>query len=280
MWTVQPDAAATVIAPSCGGRTLLARAPGSVELLDCEPVSADAEWASGGLTQSPPGISPIAYIDTSGKASAEPPPESRAPHVTYTLTFVSDYLRGGVSRTDGKPALQGAIDVRTHDRWSFGARASNIAKHGNLEIALYGSKTIALGDTDLTLGVTASTFPRDPSGNFVLVQASAARAIGPIDATASIIYAPPQSHLDGEDNLYGTLRARTPIGTILGAPITLTGSIGRMHGHFADAHSRSDWSLGFVARVHGVDVGLTYVDNDLGSARGDPTAVLSLTHSF
>src|SRR5213079_349633 len=149
-----------------------------------------------------------------------------------------------------------------------------------LEIALYGTKTITLGDADLTFGVTANTYPRDPSGGYILLQTSIARAIGPIDATASIIYAPPQSHLDGEDNIYAVLRARTPIGTVLGAPVTLTGSIGRMRGRFADAHSRSDWSLGLVGRVSGVDIGLTYADNDLGGPRGHSTTVFSITRSF
>lgn len=220
-------------------------------------------------------------ISDRSEAGEKPPAQhTDALHITYTLTLLSDYLRGGVSRTDGKPALQGAIDLRTPDRWSFGARSSNIAKHGNLEIALYGTKTIALGQTDLTVGVTANTYPRDPSGDYLIVQTSVARSIGPFDATASIIYAPAQGHLNDEDNFYAVLRARTPIGTVLDAPVTLTGSIGRMRGHFADAHSRSDWSLGLVARVHGIDFGLTYADNDLGDSRGDPTTVFSITRSF
>jgi uncharacterized protein (TIGR02001 family) len=227
---------------------------------------------------------PLRLISTADAPTEKLPHAPASQHdpvrVTYTLTLASDYLRGGVSRTDGKPVLQGAIDFRTHDRWSIGARSSNIAKHGNLEIALYGTKTIALGETDLTMGVTANTYPRDPSGDYLLVQTSVARSMGPIDATASIIYAPPQSHLDGEDNVYAVLRARMPIGTVLDAPVTLTGSIGRMRGRFADAHSRSDWSLGLVAHVRGFDFGLTYADNDLGDSRGNPTTVFLITRSF
>jgi uncharacterized protein (TIGR02001 family) len=246
-----------------------------VDVFDC------AERDLADANEDPPLSHLIATADdVDQKAPLPPTPHADPLHVTYTITLASDYLRGGVSRTDGKPVLQGGIDFRTHDRWSFGARGSNIAKHGNLEIALYGTKTIALGDADLTLGVTANTYPRDPSGDYILLQTSVAHAIGPIDATASIIYAPPQSHLDGEDNIYAVLRARTPIGTVLGAPVTLTGSIGRMRGHFADAHSRSDWSLGLVGRVHGIDIGLTYADNDLGGPRGHSTTVFSITRSF
>ena len=211
---------------------------------------------------------------------APPAPNVDPVHITYTLALLSDYRRGGVTRTDGKPALVGTIDLRTRGGWSFGARSANIAKHGNLELALYGTKTISFGETQLSIGVTANTYPRDPSGDYLLVQTSASRAIGPVDLTGSVIYAPTQEHLDNEDNFYAVLRARTPVGAVLGMPVTLNGSIGRMRGHLADAHSRSDWSLGLVARAHGIDFGLTYVDSDLGTSRGDPAAVFSITRSF
>jgi uncharacterized protein (TIGR02001 family) len=275
MWTALSNGDAMAIAPDGAPRGVRLCEAAYVDVFDC----AERELA---VANDYP---PLLHLITTADALDEKAPPADAPHadplrVTYTLTLASDYLRGGVSRTDGKPALQGGIDLRTRDRWSFGVRGSNIAKHGNLEIALYGTKTIELGDTDLTIGVTANTYPRDPSGDYLLVQTSVSRVIGPIDATASIIYAPPQSHLDGEDNLYAVLRARTPIGTVLGAPVTLTGSIGRMRGHFADAHSRSDWSLGLVGRVHGIDIGLTCADNDLGGSRGNSTTVFSITRSF
>jgi uncharacterized protein (TIGR02001 family) len=275
MWAAlsNGDAMAVDIAPR---RTALCDAA-YVDVFDC----AERDLADARDMLPVPASAHLPAVDDLGaKAPPASAPNISPLRITYTLTLASDYLRGGVSRTDGKPALQGIIDFRTHDRWSFGARGSNIAKHGNLEIALYGTKTIELGNTDLTFGVTANTYPRDPHGDYLLLQTSASRAIGPFDVTASIIYAPTQDHLDGEDNFYAVVRARTPIGTLLGAPVTLNGSIGRMRGHFADAHSRSDWSLGLVGRVAGVDIGLTYADNDLGDSRGHPRAVFSITHSF
>jgi hypothetical protein len=166
------------------------------------------------------------------------------------------------------------------ERWNFGVRGSSIAEHGNVELILYGAKTIEVGDTDLSFGVSTLAFPRAPHSDYAFVQASASRAVGPIDATLAVNYAPPQGNLDHEDNLYVVARARTPIGEVLGVPVTLGASLGRMRGRFANARSRSDWSLSLTGHVHGVDVGVSYIDNDLGDRRGAPTAVFSLTHSF
>jgi uncharacterized protein (TIGR02001 family) len=225
-------------------------------------------------------ITPIVAVANNAPDKPAAPSHEDATRITYTVTLLSDYMRAGTSRTDGKPALQGAIDARMPDGWNFGARGSNVAKHGNAEVAFYGSKNLELGDASLTLGATIVTYPHDPNGNFVLLQTSVTRAIGPIDATASILYAPPQANLDDEDNFYAVVRARTPVGSVLGVPVTLGASIGRMRGHFADAHSRSDWSVGFTGHFEAFDVGITYVDNDLGDSRGDPTTVFSITRSF
>ena len=277
MWTGLPNGAACAIAPAEVRRDQLLREAAYIEVFDC--AERDLAASSDGLA--PAQTQPLAAIGVDIPEKPAPAREREdATRIGYTITLLSDYRRGGTSRTDGKPALQGGVDVRLPGRWNFGARGSNVARHGNVEIALYGAKSIEVGETDLSIGATAITFPRDPSGNWVFVQTSVSRPIGPIDATVSILYAPKQANLDDEDNFYAVARARTPIGTLLGAPVTLNGSIGRMRGHFADAHSRSDWSLGLVARFDAVDIGITYVDNDLGDSRGHPSAVFSITRSF
>jgi len=247
----------------------------------CDAVFVDIfDCAERNLADNGDWLMPIAAAAHEIVEKPAPTPHGDATRVTYTITLLSDYMRAGTSRTDGKPALQGGVDVRMRDGWNFGARGSNIAKHGNVEISLYGSKSFEFGDASLNLGATLITFPRDPKGNFVLLQTSISRAIGPIDATASILFAPQQASLDDESNFYAVVRARTPIGTVLGAPVTLGASIGRMRGHFADARSRSDWSVGLTGRFEEFDIGITYADNDLGDSRGDPTAVFSITRSF
>ncbi len=272
MWTALSDGDALAITPNELRRGARPCDVAFLDVFDCaeRDLADNGDW-----------LLPIADVANAAveKPSYEPPPANAA-RVTYTITLLSDYMRAGTSRTDGKPALQGGVDVRMRDGWNLGARGSNVAKHGNVEFAFYGSKSFALGDADLSLGATLITYPRDPNGNFVLLQSSVSRAIGPIDATASILYAPPQANLDDEDNVYAVVRARTPVGTLLGAPVTLSASVGRMRGHFADARSRSDWSLGLTGDFEAFDIAITYIDNDLGDRRGDPTTVFSITRSF
>lgn len=272
MWTALSDGDALAITPNELRRGVRPCDVAFVDVFDC---------AERDLADNRDLYTPIAArADDAPEKPAPAPSREDATRVAYTVTFLSDYMRAGTSRTDGKPALQGGVDVHMQDGWNFGARGSNIAKHGNVEISFYGSKSFELGDANLNLGATLITFPRDPDGNFVLLQTSVSRAIGPIDATASILYAPQQASLDDESNFYAVVRARTPIGTVLGVPVTLGASIGRMRGHFADARSRSDWSVGLTGRFETFDIGVTYVDNDLGDSRGDPTAVFSITRSF
>ena len=275
MWAALPNGTATAIAPDGVRRDARLCESAYIDVFDCSErdLAASDDW-----------LTPQPIVAAANDSIAKPDPV--APHpddairIAYTLSLLSDYRRGGTSRTDGKPALQGGIDVRLPGRWNFGARGSTIASHSNLEVALYGAKTFSLGETDLTFGATAITYPRDPGTEYGLVQASASRPIGPVDATVSVIYWPKQAHLDDEDALYMVARARTPIGTLLGVPITLGASIGRMRGHFADARSRSDWSISLTRRFDTVDIGMTYVDNDLGDSRGHPAAVFSITRSF
>ena len=277
MWTGLPNGAATAAAPDGARRDRLLCEAAYVDVFDC----AERDLAASGDWLAAQEIQPLA---ATGVEAPEKPPAAptheEARRITYTIALLSDYRRGGVSRTDGEPALQAGVDVRLPQQWNFGARGSNVAKHGNLEIALYGARSVEIGGADLSIGATAITYPHDPSGNYIFIQTSASRALGPFDATISMIYAPKQANLDGEDNFYAVVRARTPIGTVLGAPVTLNGSLGRMRGHFADARSRSDWSLGLVGRLDAFDIGITYVDSDLGGRRGRPATVFSITRSF
>jgi len=275
MWAALPNGTATAIAPDGVRHDARLCESAYIDVFDCSErdMAASGDWLT---------LQPIVAAANDAIAKPDPvaPHPDDATRITYTLSLLSDYRRGGTSRTDGKPALQGSVDVRFPGRWNFGARGSNIASHNNIEVALYGAKTFDVGGTDLTFGATAITYPRDPGADYGLVQVSASRPIGPIDATVSVIFWPKQAHLDDEDALYMVARARTPIGTLLDVPITLGASIGRMRGHFADARSRSDWSVSLTGRFDTVDIGITYVDNDLGDSRGRPAAVFSITRSF
>ena len=106
------------------------------------------------------------------------------------------------------------------------------------------------------------------------------RPVGPVDLTLAVNYAWPQANIDNEDNYSVRLRARTPIGRLAGVPITLNASAGHAEGTLTIEHVKNDWSLGAVAAVGDVDIGLTYVDTDLEDRRGRPGVILSIAYSF
>jgi uncharacterized protein (TIGR02001 family) len=213
--------------------------------------------------------------------TAKPSAEERAIDVSFDLAVVSDYRRAGVSRSDGNPAIQGAVDLEFGDGWSAGVSSSvTDSKHANFEIAFYGAKEITFGDTDLTIGAVAIVDVDRQRLDFGIAQASIAHPIGPFDVTLAVNYAWEQSHLDDQDNLYVVARGKSRIGRAFGAPLTLGVSAGRMEGRMAMADVRLDWSVSLTADIDGTDIALSYIDNDLDGARGDAGFVISIARTF
>lgn len=218
------------------------------------------------------------------KQAGEPKPRPLA-HVetSFELALVSDYRRGGVTRSNGAPALQGRLDIRSDSGWSAGVFASSIdsRRGSNLEVALFGARRFEFGRTELSLGASAAFYFGGDAEPVGLVQASVSHPLGPIDATLAVNYAPPQESLDGEHGLAVNLRTRTPLGRVFGAPLTAAVNVGRSEGEFAmGADVKLDWSLGVSTEVAGVEFGLAYVDNDLDDERGEGGLVFSIAHRF
>ena len=68
---------------------------------------------------------------------------SQGIHYSLDVAVVSDYRRGGVSRSGHDPAFQISGDVETSSGWSAGVFASTIAerKGAHAEVELYGART-------------------------------------------------------------------------------------------------------------------------------------------
>jgi uncharacterized protein (TIGR02001 family) len=211
---------------------------------------------------------------------AQPPPHVR---ITAELTIVSDYRRNGVTQSDNNPALQGRIEVRHDSGFSAGAFATSM--HGrrgsNAQVSLFGSRRFEFGETDVNLGGAAIIFIGGEADPFGVAQASVVHPIGPVDATLSVGYAPPQDAIDNEDGLNINLRVRTPLGRLNGVALTGGASVGHSEGEFAmGAETKLDWSAGVTAEIEGTEFGLAYVDNDLDNHRGEAGIVFSITRRF
>jgi uncharacterized protein (TIGR02001 family) len=204
-------------------------------------------------------------------------------HASAELSIVSDYRRGGATQSDGDPALQGRIDLRHDSGWSAGAFATSMhARHGsNAQVTLFGSRRFEFGETDVNLGATGIFFFGGDADPFAIAQASVSHPVGPVDATLSVNYAPPQHAIHDEHGLSVGLRARTPLGRLNGVPLTGAASVGWSEGEFAmGAETKLDWSAGVTAEIEGTEFGLAYVDNDLDDHRGDAGLVFSITRRF
>jgi len=210
-----------------------------------------------------------------------PPHAGDSIDVELDLALLSDYRRAGVSRSGENPVAQAALDVDFPHGWSVGAFVSTTdSKHSNVEVAFYGSKTWEVGDTEFHVGATAIMDVDENAYDFGIAQASVVHPIGPIDVTFAVNYAWEQAHLDDEDNLYFTLRGKSRIGRLFGAPLTIGASVGRMQGHMTDNEARVDWSASATFDIAGTDLGFSYIDNDLDDRRGDPALVVSIAHTF
>lgn len=214
-------------------------------------------------------------------ASADAPADSGYT-ISSTIGLVSDYRRGGLSRSGEEPALQGGVNLDAPSGWSAGMWASNIEerKGAKVEVELYAAKSFDVGETEVTVTATAIVFPGGDGADLAFAGASAARAVGPLDLTLSVKYAWEQRGLNDEDNLNYQLKARTPFGEVGGVPITLNASIGHTDGRQAIEGTKTDWSFGAVAGFDHVDVGVLYTDTDLEDERGNPAVVISFVHNF
>jgi uncharacterized protein (TIGR02001 family) len=204
-------------------------------------------------------------------------------HVSGELALVSDYRRNGVTQSNGDPAIQGRFDIGHESGWSIGAFATSMQgrKGSNAQLVLFGVQRFEFGETDVSLGASAVFFFGGDADPFAVAQANISHPVGPIDATLSVSYAPPQQALNDEYGLNINLRARTPLGSINDAPLTAAASIGWSENEFAmGSGEKLDWSVGLTTEIAGTEFGLAYVDNDLDDDRGDAGLVFSIAYRF
>lgn len=184
--------------------------------------------------------------------------------------LLSDYRFRGISRSEGDPAIQGALTVQTDSGLYVGARGTSLkgigdvtaGDFGDVELDLYAGYGVNLGlGTSIDAGLLYYYFP-DGEGktDYFEPYASVSHTLGPVQATAGAKYAWDQPAIGGEDLLY--LFTEVEAGIPL-TPVTLTAGAGRQSaGAFGDYWN---WSLGARAAFGPIEAGLRYVDTDLPS---------------
>ncbi|KKC26584.1 TorF family putative porin [Sphingomonas sp. SRS2] len=213
-------------------------------------------------------------------AAAHAEGETAAVEVSYNVALVSDYRFRGLSLTNRDPAVQGGIDAAFGSGFFVGTWASNIADYGgsNLEVDLYGGYGGSIGGFDYTASVLGYLYPGGDSVNYVELQSTVARTIGPVTTTLTLAYTPDQWNTT-RDNFYAGIGADV---AIIGTPLTASLALGRENGGYDE---KWDWSAGLSYKFDVLEISASYVDSNYKGAleaghNGGAGAIVSVKAAF
>ena len=189
--------------------------------------------------------------------------DEAAPPSDFTITgsaaIVSQYRFRGLSRSDNKPAVQGAITV-SHasgfyvSTWGSSASAGNgPIDIGGTEIDVYGGYTHTFSGLGLTtdMGVYGYLYPGATAGNYYEVYGSLAQSYGPVTAKVGVNFAPAQKVFNvnfttasrSNAYVYGELGTSIP-----GTPLSLHSHLGHTGGGFDYGKPYLDYNVGVTAK--------------------------------
>ncbi|MDR7101835.1 TorF family putative porin [Croceicoccus sp. BE223] len=207
--------------------------------------------------------------------------------VSANVALTTDYRFRGVSLSGGDPAIQGGVDVAHSSGFYVGTWASSLEEdlgYGSMELDVYGGWTGALTETiSADVGVLYYAYPNDSGCNcdYWEPYASLTGAVGPAEVTVGVAYAPDQSSLGDQDNLY----IYSDLGfSIPETPVSFSAHLGYTDGYltFTDDGKAFDWSVGASVGFKGLELGVAYVGVEGPSIDGltDDAIVGTLSASF
>jgi uncharacterized protein (TIGR02001 family) len=224
--------------------------------------------------------SAIAQSKTDVEAGAVQPEAEAEFDLSANIGIVSDYRFRGISLSDRDPALQGGLDLALRSGFYVGAWASTIADYSGAEaeIDLYGGYRRSVAGFDLEGGAYLYLYPGGRGVNYLELQGTAGRTIGPVDLGVELAWVPRQDNADTE-NLY--------LGATAGVAISDTGLAlkargGRENGFYDD---KWDWQAGLSYARGPFTADLAYVDSNFGApdeagSAGRAGVLLSLLAEF
>lgn len=212
--------------------------------------------------------------------------------VSANVAITSDYKFRGVSLSDGDIAVQGGVDVGLPAGFYIGTWASSIDEdtvgYGHTELDIYGGWAAEFGNISTDVGVIMYIYPNAGAGDFdyVEVYGSVGAALGPVEATLGVAYAPEQDSLGGTDNfyIYTDLSAGLP-----GTPVSVFAHAGYTDGFltFTEDGEALDYAIGVEAAlgsVVSVSAAFVGVEGDVlidpDGTFTDDSVVLTLSASF
>ena len=211
------------------------------------------------------------------------------------ISVTSDYRFRGISLSNEKVEVQSTLTVSHESGFYAGAWGSGLPDsplYGKYELDLYaGYATEIAPGTTVDIGATYYLYPgnQDFAGDsdYVEIIGKLSHDIGPVSATGLVAYAPDQSGLGDDDNIYLNLGLGYGIPE---TPVTLTAGLGYTDGALgalAPGGNYLDWALGASFAAGPATFTVQYVDTDIKKSGikaidtlYDPTVVFTLGFSF
>lgn len=222
----------------------------------------------------------------------EEAPKAETPWGSFsaTLTGVTDYRDRGISQSDEKPALQGSIDWEHDSGFYLGIWASNVdfndAANARMELDYYGGyKTTLANAFDVDLSVMETTYPGVAGSydyNFYEVIGAIGHDFGPASGKLSFTWSP-DYFADSGTETYTRLSGEAPLWD---SGFTLNGWLGyqTVENESRGGPDAVDWAAGVDYSWKGLDLGLKYIDTNLGNGTCpdgcSATVVFSVAHTF
>ena len=199
--------------------------------------------------------------------------------IDASVTLTSDYRPGGISSTEGKPALEADVEVHHRSGVFASAFASTLARNGGdrVEVDLAGGYTHKVGGIDVSMLATAYLFPGVPRSAYIEGQIEASKRLGSVTLGASVAYSPPQPGTGHRSNLYTGVTADYDIPH---SPWSFDAAFGRENGAFGNR--KLDWSVGTTLSLPPFDLSLGYFDTarTFAARHAGRTVITSLSISF
>jgi uncharacterized protein (TIGR02001 family) len=192
--------------------------------------------------------SAIAESKPEVEAGAEADAEVEAEFdLSANIGIVSDYRFRGISLSDRDPALQGGLDLAMRSGFFVGAWASTIADYAGAEaeLDLYGGYRRSVAGLDLEGGAYLYLYPGGRGVNYLELQGTAGRAIGPVELGVELAWVPRQDNAATENLYFGA----TAGVAIADTGLTLNARGGRENGFYDD---KWDWQAGPQLRARPV----------------------------
>lgn len=210
-------------------------------------------------------------------------PAAHAAGLSGEVGVVSDYRYRGLSLSKRKPALQATLDADlgkgAYASFWFSTIREEGRTHAELEADL-GKEFELAPEVTLDLSATYYTHPSNRHDNYAEGSVMLSATRGALTGKTGASFAPAQRALSDDNgarhgNAYYFVGAEFVVPK---TPIKLTIQAGYERGPFDDAErgGKWDWNLNAEGEVHGVRLGLGYVDSDAAGA----TIVVSAATKF